>query len=449
MSGVDTIAAIATPLGRGGIGIVRISGPAVSAIARTLIGDSPPPRSACYRRFLDRSGAVIDTGIALYFSQPHSYTGEDVLELQAHGGRVVLDMLLSRVLELGARPARPGEFSERAFLNDKIDLAQAEAVADLIDSQTVAAARSAQRSLQGDFSKRVGMILEALIELRAWIEGAIDFPEEEIDFLSEHGVQERLENILEKVQEIVASAERGVLLKEGVTAVIAGRPNVGKSSLLNRLAARETAIVTEIPGTTRDLLREHIQLDGLPLHVVDTAGLRVAADSVEREGIERAWSAIGQADLILLVVDDRFGIEDQETEILASLPSGPVPVVVRNKIDLSGTPPQVRTTAHGVQIGLSALTGSGMELLIEHLKASVGFAESGEHTFLARRRHVDALERSRDALLSARTSLADLRAGELVAEDLRQAQNALGEITGEFRSDDLLDRIFSSFCIGK
>ena len=445
----DTIAAIATPPGRGGIGVIRASGPAVPAIAAALLDGLPAPRQAILRRFRAGDGEIIDQGIALYFPAPHSFTGEDVLELQGHGGPVVMDLLLARVLELGARSARPGEFSERAFLNDKLDLAQAEAIADLIASDTAAAARAALRSLQGEFSRRVHGLVEGLIELRMYVEAAIDFPEEEIDFLADGVIAARLGELRERLNALRAAAGQGRLLRDGMTAVIAGRPNAGKSSLLNHLAGREAAIVTAIPGTTRDVLREHVSIDGMPLHVIDTAGLRDSDDPVEQEGIRRAWAEIETADRILMVVDDRLGLTAEDERLRERLPANTPVTVLRNKIDLSGRSPSVRDGEWGTEILLSAKTEAGLDLLREHLKSCMGYHGGGEGTFMARRRHLEALERATAALERAADQLEIYRAGELVAEELRDAQNALSEITGEFTSDELLSRIFSSFCIGK
>ena len=446
---MDTIAAVATPPGKGGIGVIRLSGPAVPAIAAALLGKLPTPRQAILRRFRSNDGEVIDEGIALYFPAPHSFTGEDVLELQGHGGPMVMDLLLARVLELGARPARPGEFSERAFLNDKLDLAQAEAIADLIASDTAAAARAALRSLQGEFSRRVQGLVEGLIELRMYVEAAIDFPEEEIDFLADGVIAARLGELRERLGALQAAAGQGRLLRDGMTVVIAGRPNAGKSSLLNHLAGREAAIVTAIPGTTRDVLREHISIDGMPLHVIDTAGLRDSDDLVEQEGIRRAWAEIETADRILMVVDDQLGLTAEERALRERLPANTPVTVLYNKIDLSGRLSLVRNGEWGTEILLSAKTESGLDLLREHLKSCMGYHSGREGTFMARRRHLEALEQAMAALERAVYQLEIYRAGELVAEELRGAQNALSEITGEFTSDDLLSRIFSSFCIGK
>lgn len=444
----DTIAAIATPAGRGGIGIVRVSGPAVPAMATALFGAVPAPRQARLRSFADAAGAQLDTGLVLFFPAPHSFTGEDVLELHAHGGPVVLSLVLKRVCELGARLARPGEFSERAFLNDKLDLAQAEAIADLIDSGSQQAARAALRSLRGEFSARVHALVESLIALRMYVEAAIDFPDEELDFLSDGTVAGRFAAIRAHFDALNAGAVQGSLLREGMTVVIAGRPNAGKSSLLNRLAGHDAAIVTEIPGTTRDLLREQINLDGLPLHVIDTAGLRESGDVAEQEGVRRAWEAIRCADRVLLVVDDTQGFSAEDTRSLQQFPLNLPVTLVYNKIDLSGRPAESSESGASVYVALSAKTGQGLELLTTHLKTAAGFQETGEDTFMARRRHLHALERARNHLDEAQQRLQE-RAGELLAEELRLTQVCLSEITGEFTSEDLLTRIFSSFCIGK
>ena len=449
MQDTDTIAAVSTPPGRGGIGIVRVSGPSTAAIAKALIGRLPPARSAHYCGFRDHTDTVIDRGIALYFPAPASFTGEDVLELQGHGGPVVMDMLLAATLERGARPARPGEFSERAFLNGRMDLSQAEAVADLIDSGSRTAARSAMRSLEGAFSERVRALADALTQVRAHIEACIDFPDEEIDFLSDPQLERRLKSLSDQLAATRATAGRGVMLKEGVRVVLAGQPNVGKSSLMNLLAGRDTAIVTDIPGTTRDVIREHIQLDGLPLHVIDTAGIRTPGDAVEEHGVERAWGAIEIADALLLVVDDRTGMDDADRDILARTPAGVTRIVVNNKIDLSGADSAVVRTDDVVHVRLSAVTGDGVEALESTLKECVGYELGDDGSFMARRRHLDALQRAAVAVDTADEVLRNRRAGELAAEELRQAHQALGEITGQVTSDDILGEIFSRFCIGK
>ena len=400
-----------------------------------------------HRRCLDADGRVIDDAVVLLFEAPRSYTGEDVLEIQGHGGQIVMRLLHSRVLELGARSARPGEFTERAFLNDKLDLAQAEAVADLIDSTTDAAARSALRSLQGEFSDHVATLLEALVQVRSWTESAIDFADEEIDFLADVELAERLQSLAADIDSTLEKAAQGALLRDGVTLVISGPPNVGKSSLLNCLAGSDTAIVTEIPGTTRDVLRERIQLNGMPVDIVDTAGLRDTEDPVEREGIARARAAIQQADLLLELVDDR----DADKHAAAKVPVSPARVLrVYNKVDLSGGKIGLRDTdSVTTDVGISAKTGAGVDELIQVLTDAVGGSTDHEATYLARDRHVDALRRAATAVREAGRLLATTVGGELVAEELRQAQSALAEITGEFTTEDLLGRIFADFCIGK
>ena len=448
----DTIAAIATPPGRGGVGIVRISGPYSEVIARHILGECPPPRRADYLAFRDFDGSVIDKGIALYFRSPNSFTGEDVLELHGHGGPVVLDLLLKRIISLGARPARAGEFSERAFLNEKIDLAQAEAIADLIAAESESAARAAVASLNGEFSSTVNELVEQLIELRLYIEAALDFPEEEIDFLANAAIAIRLDAVLRRLEEVKKSARQGCLLREGMNVVIAGKPNAGKSSLLNRLAGSDSAIVTDVPGTTRDLLREHIQIDGLPLHITDTAGLRESQDQVEQEGIRRALHAIENADRLLLVIDDREHEIDNAGYVegfAEKILSHTGRTVIRNKIDLSGSAPAIIEKSGYTQIRLSAKTGEGIELLRQHLKQCMGFEQQGEGLFIARRRHLTAIANAQQHLQYAHQHLHSCQAGELVAEELRLAQHVLSGITGEFTSDDLLGRIFADFCIGK
>ncbi len=450
----DTIAAIATAQGRGGVGIVRVSGPAARMIALQVGEGEPKPRYAHYGAWHDAHGEVLDEGLLLFFPGPHSFTGEDVLELQGHGGPVVLDLLLQRCIELGARLARPGEFSERAFLNDKLDLAQAEAIADLIEASSAQAARNAVRSLQGEFSRRVHGLTEQLIQLRIYVEAAIDFPEEEIDFLADGHVLHQLEGVREQLSTVLREAGQGALLRDGMTVVIAGRPNAGKSSLLNALAGREAAIVTDIAGTTRDVLREHIHIDGMPLHVVDTAGLRDTEDQVERIGVERALNAIGEADRVLLVVDASAAEADDPfalwPEFLGIRPQPDKVTLIRNKADLSGETIEMHSNADGhVTVSLSARNGDGLDLLRDHLKACMGFEQTAESGFSARRRHLQALHQAAAHLDHGHAQLTLAGAGELLAEDLRQAQQALGEITGAFTSDDLLGRIFSSFCIGK
>lgn len=450
----ETIAAVATAQGRGGVGIVRVSGPMAGQLAAAICQRDLKPRYAHYGPFFADAKQVLDEGLALYFPGPNSFTGEDVLELQGHGGPVVLDLLLRRCVQLGARLARPGEFSERAFLNDKLDLAQAEAIADLIEASSEQAARNALRSLQGEFSRRVHGLTERLISLRIYVEAAIDFPEEEIDFLADGHVLSLLEGVRNDLAGVLREAGQGALLRDGMTVVIAGRPNAGKSSLLNALAGREAAIVTEIAGTTRDVLREHIHIDGMPLHVVDTAGLRDTDDQVERIGVERALKAIGEADRILLVVDATAPEADDPfalwPEFLDQRPDPAKVTLIRNKADLSGESVVLEVSNDGhVTISLSAKSTQGLDLLREHLKACMGYAQTSESSFSARRRHLEALRKASTHLEHGHAQLTLAGAGELLAEDLRMAQQALGEITGAFSSDDLLGRIFSSFCIGK
>lgn len=450
----DTIVAQATPIGRGGVGILRVSGPLASKVAEAVLGKTLTPRMANYLPFKDSNGATLDQGIALFFKAPNSFTGEDVLELQGHGGQVILDILLKRILEVeGVRIARAGEFSEQAFLNDKLDLAQAEAIADLIDATSEQAARSALKSLQGEFSNKINQLVDSVIYLRTYVEAAIDFPDEEIDFLADGKIEGYLNDIIQQLNGVCQEAKQGAILREGMKVVIAGRPNAGKSSLLNALAGREAAIVTDIAGTTRDVLREHIHIDGMPLHIIDTAGLREASDEVERIGIARAWEEIAQADQVLLMIDsteqkvDDFKAE--WAEFLAKLsPNMPV-TVIRNKVDLSGEPEGLEQLENFTLIRLSAQTKVGVDLLREHLKKSMGYQSSTEGGFLARRRHLQALEEAAEHLARGHVQLTQFFAGELLAEELRMVQNALSEITGQFTSDDLLGNIFSSFCIGK
>jgi len=446
----DTIAAVATPPGVGGIGIIRVAGPAVPDIARAVCGVLPAPRHAQHTRFLDAHQQPIDVGLVLYFPAPHSFTGDEILELHGHGGPVVLDLLMRRVTALGARPARPGEFSERAFLNGKLDLVQAEAVADLIESASAEAARAALNSLQGAFSRRVQALVEDLIHLRLQIEAALDFPEEEIDFLADQTLLDQCKQLRNGLLALLADSRQGQLLHDGMTVVLAGRPNAGKSSLLNLLAAQDSAIVSDIPGTTRDVLRERIQIDGLPLHVIDTAGLRIAGDALESEGVRRARAAMARADRILLVIDDLQDTPESVRFVISELPPAQPLTVVRNKIDLSGRVAGYTEKGESgyPEIALSARTGFGLEALHAHLKVCMGYQSAGEGMFSARRRHLEALERAREHVEQAGIELGHRR-GELAAEQLRQVQQALGEITGEFTSDDLLGRIFTSFCIGK
>jgi len=450
---IDTIAAQATPPGRGGVGIIRISGPKSALLAEQLLGVIPKPRYAHYGPFYSEDGGVMDEGIALYFPGPNSFTGEDVLELQGHGGPIIMDMMLKRVLACGVRMARPGEFSERAFLNDKMDLAQAEAIADLIDSVSEQAARNAVRSLQGAFSEKVHQLVDKLTHLRIYVEAAIDFPEEEIDFLADGKVMADLNAIREELRQVQDSASQGALMQEGMTVVIAGRPNAGKSSLLNCLSGKDSAIVTDIAGTTRDVLREYIHIDGMPLHIVDTAGLRETPDQVEKIGVERAWNEIKQADRLLLMVDSA---ETQEIdphklwpEFIDQLPDSLPITVVRNKIDRSGESIGLDLSTNPPVIRLCAKSGEGVDDLTRHLKETMGYTGGTEGGFSARRRHLDALEQAREFIHNGHYQLLNMGAGELLAEDLRMAQQALGEITGQISADDLLGKIFGSFCIGK
>jgi len=454
----DSITAIASAPGHGGIGIVRVSGPLARPIAEAIGGrHALKPRYAHYLPFMDSAQCVLDQGILIYFPAPHSFTGEDVLELQAHGGPVLLDILLRRCLELGARQARPGEFSERAFLNGKLDLAQAEAIADLIEAGSEQAARNALRSLQGEFSRRIHALCESLVELRVFIEAALDFPEEEIDFLSQGHVLERLQTLQQTLQAVLHEAHQGVLLREGMTLVIAGAPNAGKSSLLNALAGRDSAIVSNIAGTTRDVVREYIHIDGMPLHIMDTAGLRESTDAVESIGIQRAVAAIRAADRVLLVQDSSQNGAATKELWPASLwpqdwgipPAAKHTTVIHNKADISGQTPACHASEGSTHITLSAKTGSGVDLLRQHLKHCMGLSTAGEGGFSARRRHIQALRQAALHLQQGQQQLVDYAAPELLAEELRSAQQALGEITGQVSSDELLGKIFSSFCIGK
>jgi tRNA modification GTPase len=439
----DTIAAIATAPGRGGIGVVRVSGAGLDAFALALCGRAPRPRTAHFTRFLDEQERAIDEGVLLYFAAPASFTGEDVLELQGHGGPVVMQMLLERCLQLGARLAEPGEFTRRAFLNGKLDLAQAEGVADLIEASTAAAARSAVRSLSGQFSEEVHRITDALIDLRMLVEATLDFPEEEIDFLERARAMPRLESIRESLEGVLDRARQGALLRSGLNVVLVGAPNVGKSSLLNQLAGEERAIVTDIAGTTRDALRETIQIEGIPLHIIDTAGLRETEDRVERIGIERTWREIARADVILHLVE--AGVT-ADGDLDARLPQGVERIVVANKIDLAGLPPGRVEAGGRVRLQVSARSGEGVELVRQELLRIAGWHAHGEDVILARERHLLAL---REALGHVEAAGTQLGALELFAEELRLAQEELGTITGEFSADDLLGVIFSRFCIGK
>lgn len=447
MKPLDTIAAVATPPGAGGVGIVRVSGPLAGSIAQTLLGARPRPRIFHFSTFTDAAGALLDRGLCVYFAEPRSFTGEDVLELHAHGSPVVLNLLLRRVCALGARPARPGEFSERAFLNGKLDLTQAEAIADLIAAGSETAARAALRSLEGEFSGRVREVLNSLVRLRAWLEAALDFPEEEIDFLSAPQLAADLQALQTQASELLGATRRGVVLRDGLHVVIVGRPNIGKSSLLNRLAQSERAIVTAIPGTTRDLLRESVQLDGIALTLVDTAGLRETDDIVEQEGMRRARAELAHADVAILVTDSAHAQAD--ALLLAGCATTATRVIVHNKIDLSGEQAHAEQREDGsFHIYLSAQSGDGLAQLREVLNTLGGRDQQTHGAFSARQRHVQALEATTQYLQAASVQLQQ-RAGELAAEELRRAQRALGEITGEFGSDDLLGAIFSSFCIGK
>jgi tRNA modification GTPase len=447
----DTIAAAATASGRAAIGVIRVSGPDVPRIASEILGSLPPPREAKAARFLGSNGEALDEGLALYFPAPRSYTGEHVLELQGHGGVLVIDLLLKRLLQLGCRMARPGEFSERAFLNGKIDIAQAEAIADLIDAGTAAAARAAVRSMQGEFSARIHELQHLITELRKLVEAAIDFPEEELDFLPGSALRRSLNAIFDRFESITAAAKAGALLREGLNVVIAGKPNAGKSSLLNRLVGDEVAIVTDLPGTTRDVLRQQVHLDGMPLNLIDTAGLRTAADVVEAEGVRRAVSELKKADRVLYVLDAAAGgfAAGDLAAALEPMPLGVPVTLIFNKIDLTQAPARIDESKAPAQIFLSAKTGEGLDLLRAHLKSCAGFQPGESGALSARRRHLDALARARNCVEEARDILTRTRAFELFAEDLRRAQLALSEITGEFTSDDLLGEIFSSFCIGK
>jgi tRNA modification GTPase len=448
MHPADTIAAVATAAGRAGIGIIRVSGPgAVRIAAAATGGQTPLPRRAVYGKFVDADGQVIDEGIVLFFPAPHSYTGEDVLELQGHGGPAVLRMLLQRCLELGARLAEPGEFTRRAFLNDKLDLAQAEAVADLIDASSAAAARGAMRSLTGEFSARVNAVRDQLIETRVLVEAALDFPEEDIEFPGQQGAARRLEAIAAQLQEITTSAKQGNLLREGIRAVLLGQPNVGKSSLMNRLAEEDVAIVTEVPGTTRDALRRELVIEGVPLHLVDTAGLRDSDDPVERLGVERAWAEIARADILLHVIDLSTGAADRPTGTDPRLSSSARKIFIFNKIDLVGHPVQSLVERDGsIKVWLSAKSGAGLAELKHAILDAAGWRNLDEAPFMARERHLAALAA---AAAAVERGAGQLAAPELLAEELRVAQVELGRISGEFSAEDLLGEIFSRFCVGK
>jgi tRNA modification GTPase len=439
----DTIAAIATPPGNGGVGIIRLSGPDAPSLLQQITGKRPQARRAVFSTFRDQDGEIIDSGIALYFSAPASFTGEDVVELQAHGGRIVLNLLLKRCLQLGARLAEPGEFSRRAFLNNKIDLTQAEAIADLITCNTEQAARSAQRSLQGVFSEQINNLLEELIELRVYVEASIDFVDEEIDFLGDGAVAQKIAAQQQRIDTLLSQAKQGRLLHDGLRVVLAGKPNAGKSSLLNALAGHQAAIVTAIAGTTRDILREQIEIDGMPLHIIDTAGLRDSDCVVEQEGVRRARAEIEQADLVLWLIDSQQSEHDEAIERPADCPL----IRVYNKIDLAGQQAHLQQHVDHCAVYLSAKTGLGLDLLKQQLKQLAGFNDNNS-PFIARTRHIRALEQTRQCLELAQQQL-EHRIHELVAEELRNAQNQLAAITGTFHADDLLGEIFSSFCIGK
>ena len=443
--GPDTIAAIATAPGRGGIGVVRVSGQRLQVFAQSLCGKQPLPRVATVAEFHAADGSAIDNGLLLYFPAPHSFTGEDVLELQGHGGTIVLQMLLARCLDLGARLAEPGEFTRRAYLNGKLDLAQAEAVGDLIDAATTVAARCAVRSLQGEFSTEINALLEQLTELRALVEATLDFPEEDVNFLEAVDVTGRLERLQDRLANVFDRAKQGRLLQGGLHVVLAGQPNVGKSSLLNRLAGDELAIVTSVAGTTRDVVRSTFQVEGIPLHVIDTAGLRATEDEIEKIGIERTWREIERADVVVLLVDARSGVVDAEREILAQLPAHLARITVHNKVDLTGRAAERHDESDGVAISLSAKHGDGVDMLRQELLRIAGW-HPAEDVFIARERHLRALAKTCEHIVAAQAQLTQL---ELFAEELHLAQSALSSITGEFAADDLLGEIFGRFCIGK
>ena len=443
---IDTIAAIATASGAGGIGVVRVSGPLSHDIAGQILGNCPAPRSASYLPFLDTNQQLIDRGIAIFYASPQSYTGEDVLELQAHGGTALLQILLARCLSLGARQALPGEFTRRAYLNDKIDLAQAEAVADVINASTEEAARSAMRSLSGEFSCAINQVLDKLINLRLFVEACLDFPEEEIDFISQGNVAKKLDAITADLKDVFAKAKQGSLLREGIQVVLIGQPNVGKSSLLNKLAGEDVAIVTAIAGTTRDINKSVIQINGVPLHIIDTAGLRETDDEVEKYGIARTFRALETAHIALLIVDAAKGITEKEKSILDRLPQEIAKIWVHNKIDVTQERASLSEIGNETHIYLSAKTGLGLDILQTHLLKLAGYQTVGEDVYMARSRHLDALSKVALHLTSAANTI---KSAELMAEELRLAQLSLSSITGEFTPDDLLGEIFSKFCIGK
>lgn len=445
----DTIAAIATPAGRGALGIIRLSGPLTRQIAQQMAGPLPPPQHASLRNFRNTEGQTLDQGLLLWFPGPNSFTGEDVVELQGHGGPVVLDLLLRSLCAQGARIARPGEFSERAFLNGRMDLAQAEAIADLIDAASAQAASAALRSLEGEFSQRVSTIVEALTQLRIYVEGALDFSDEDVAWLSQPQLHGQLSAVTAQLQTLLGQAGQGRRLREGITLALTGQPNVGKSTLLNRLAGTDAAIVTDVAGTTRDTLRENIVLAGVPLTIVDTAGLRESDDAIEREGIKRAWQALEKAEIALFLIDDRVGLTEIDHALLKKLPSVVRPLIVSNKCDLSLRPPSRTDEAGYSVVRLSAANGDGVALLIEEILRLAGVMVQTEGVFSARTRHIDALQRALIGIRAAQQNLEQGATAELAAEELRLAQQALSEITGAFTSDDLLGRVFSQFCIGK
>ena len=443
---LDQIVAIATAPGRGGIGVVRISGADLAPLAQKILGKCPSPRHAAYLDFFDADGGTIDRGIALYFPAPHSYTGEDVLELQGHGGTAVTQRILQRCLDLGARLAEPGEFTRRAWLNDKLDLAQAEAVADLIEASTAQAAQSAMRSLSGEFSQRIHTLRDRLVNLRMYVEACLDFPDEEIDFISEGGVAEKLAGVANELECVFAGARQGNLLREGIHVVLIGQPNVGKSSLMNQLAGEEVAIVASVAGTTRDTIKSAIQIEGVPLHIVDTAGLRATVDEVELQGIARTWKAAESAQIAIILVDAAHGVTEAEKTILGRLPQSVRQLWIHNKIDLAQLQPRIVEQSGEIHFHLSAKTGAGIDLLRTHLLKLAGWQAGGEGIYMARERHLRALSQVRECLQRAAV---DIGRPELLAEELRLSQEALNEITGEFTPDDLLGEIFSRFCIGK
>lgn len=455
MNSKDTIIAQATPPGRGGVGIIRVSGPLAAQIGTLVTGTKLKPRYAHYLPFKDDNNIILDQGIAIFFPNPNSFTGEDVLELQGHGGPVIIDMLIQRILKIkGVRSAKPGEFSEQAFLNNKLDLTQAEAIADLIDASSQQAARSAVNSLQGVFSNKINKIVNDVINLRIYVEAAIDFPEEEIDFLNDGIITNSLLKIISDVENIKKEAFQGSIMREGMKVVIAGRPNAGKSSLLNALSGRNSAIVTHVAGTTRDVLKEHINIDGMPLHIIDTAGLRDTNDEVEKIGIEKAWQEINQADRILFMVDGTTTTAtDPKTiwpDFIDKLPQNIGITMIRNKIDITNEKLGLNSLQNSMPIiHLSAKSGNGIDILKDHLKECMGFTSNLEGGFMARRRHLDAIDKCYEHLLIGQDQLNNFMAGEILAEELRISQEYLNEITGEFGSDDLLSKIFSSFCIGK